>query len=259
MGGSSSSSNTSNRKPTRPTFSGVNFSGNKLNININLGPTASSRPDKVFLVAPDLGFTVANPLAGVISGSSATWTLEFDKLLSGRLIPLEIVGERNGISFDPLLGSYRVPEIIDPTKAVVAPDAPTNFKSRVVGTSAVVSVETNLRSGAIATGTFLVSKSLGFTKENPLTGDVIGKKVVLEVPIKASMAGKKFPVAVFLTNDKGESKPLNATLSVPVAPKVPSLPTAIPTPKVPKTVICIRANQTRAFEGTSCPPGWVKR
>jgi hypothetical protein len=62
-----------------------------------------------------------------------------------------------------------------------------------------------------------------------------------------------------LTNEVGESKPLNALLSVPAAGKVSNVPTSLPTPKVPQTVICARLNQTRAFEGTSCPPGWEKR
>jgi hypothetical protein len=175
------------------------------------------------------------------------------------LLPLEIISERDGVRGDPLAGSFQVPAILDATRATSVPLAPKNFKSRIIGSSAVITVEATTKSGALATNGFLFSKSLGISKAEAIEGDVVGEKVILEVPIKASMAGKRFPVTIYLANQKGESKPLNATLSIPAAPKVPSIPTALPTPKAPKTVICIRANQTRAFTGTSCPPGWEKR
>jgi hypothetical protein len=256
---SNSASNSISKKPFKPSFSGINFSGNKLNININLGSSPSSRPDKVFLVAPDLGFTVANPLTGLISGSSANWSFEISNLLSGKEIPLEIISERDGILGEPLLGSYKIPSIIDASKATSAPLAPKNFKSRIIGNSAVVTVEATSKAGAIATNGYLFGKSLGINKSEAIEGDVVGEKVILEVPIKASMAGKRYPITIYLTNQKGESKPLSATLRIPAAPKTPLIPTAFPTPKAPKTVICVRTNQTRAFEGTNCPPGWKKR
>lgn len=249
----------SKSKPEKPTFRGVNFVGNKVNIEINLGSSASTKPDKVYLVAPKLGINLANPLAGVISGSAATWSLDFDKLLAGTMLPLEIVSERDGVRGDPLLGSYQIPSLLATTQVTAVPSAPVNFKSRIVGSSALITVEAKTRASALAKSGYLFSKALGISKSEAIEGDVVGNKVVLEVPIKASMAGKKFPVTIFLTNEKGESKPLNATLSIPAAPKAPTLPTAFPTPKAPKTVICARANQTRAFEGTSCPPGWEKR
>lgn len=246
-------------KPDKPTFKGVNFVGNKVNIEINLGSSANTRPDKVYLVAPKLGINLANPLAGVIAGSVATWSLDFDSLLGGSLLPLEIISERDGVRGDPLTGSYQIPEILDQTRASSVPVAPKNFKSRIIGNSAVITVEATAKAGSIATNGYLFGKSLGISKSEAIEGDVVGKKVILEVPIKASMAGKRFPVTIYLANQKGESKPLNATLSIPAAPRVPSIPTAFPTPKAPKTVICVRANQTRAFEGTKCPPGWEKR
>jgi hypothetical protein len=112
--------------------------------------------------------------------------------------------------------------------------------------------------GALATDAFLYGKSLGVTKTKAIRGDVIGSKVVIEVPLKASMAGKKYLVTLYLSNAKGESQPLNSTLSIPAAPKVPSIPTVLP-PKNSNTstVICVRSTQTRAFAGSKCPPGWV--
>lgn len=246
-------------KPDKPTFKGVNFVGNKVNIEINLGSSAATRPDKVYLVAPKLGINLANPLAGVIVGSAATWSIDFDKLLAGTTLPLEVISERDGVRGEPLSGSYQVPALIEATRASSVPLAPKNFKSRIIGNSAVITVEATTKSGALATNGYVFGQSLGISKSEAIEGDVVGKKVILEVPIKSSMAGKRFPVTIYLTNQKGESKPLNAILSIPAAPKVPSLPTAFPTPKAPKTVICVRANQTRAFEGANCPPGWEKR
>ena len=247
-------------KPNKPSFTGVNFVGNKLNINVNLGSSTANRPDKIYLVAPKLGIDFFNPLAGLINGDTASWSIEFNKLLSGVALPIEIVGERDGVRSDPLTGTYQIPELLEGVKVTSVPVAPKNFKSRIIGTSAVVTVEATSKAGALATNGYLFSNSLGISKSQSIRGDVVGTKVILEIPIKPSMTGKKYPITVFLTNSKGESKPLNATLVIPSAPKAPSLPTAIPTaPKAPKTVICVRANQTRAFEGTQCPPGWEKR
>lgn len=245
-------------KTSTPSFSGVNFVGNKLNINVNLGSNNPSRPEKVYLVAPLLGITAANPLLGTIFGNSAAWSINLEKILAGTLIPLEIVGERNGVLSDPLSGSYQAPAILDSIKSVEVPDQPKNFKSRIVGSSALITAETTLRSGAIASKAFIFGKSLGVPKSQAIEGDLVGEKVILEVPIKTSMSGKKYPVTIFLSNEKGESKPLNATLSIPAAPKFVAPPTLLPTKKV-KATICVRSTQTRAFEGTSCPPGWTKK
>lgn len=242
-------------KLTNPTFSGVNFTGNKINISVNIGSAASSRPDKIYLVAPKLGISSTNPQAGVISGSTATWAINFDKLLAGTMIPLEIVGEKDGVKTEPLIGSYQAPEAIAATNQV--PLAPTDFKARIVGSSALITAKAKLKSGALPKRAFIYGKSLGISKSNAIPGDVLGTKVVLEVPVKASMAGKRYPVTIYLANEKGDSKPLNATLVIPAAPKAPSLPSgATNLPKAPETVICSRGSQTRAFAGDKCPPGW---
>jgi len=245
-------------KPATPSFSGVNFVGNKLNVNVNLGSVSSSQPQRVYLIAPLLGITAANPLLGTIFGNSAAWSIDLEKVLAGSLIPIEIIGERGGLFSEPLSGSYQAPSVLNPIKSVEVPDPPKNFKSRIVGTSALITVETTLRTGAIASKAYIFGKSLGITKNRAIDGDLVGEKVIFEVPIKSSMAGKKYPVTVFLANEKGESKPLNGTVSVPAPPKIVVPPTVLPT-KQTKATICVRASQTRAFEGTSCPLGWTKK
>ena len=243
-------------KPNTPKFSGVNFAGNTINIAVNIGSSSASRPDKVLLVAPKLGISAIKPLEGRISGDTAQWSIDFDQILAGTMIPLEIVGEKNGEKSDPLVGAYQAPNLV--TKVSQVPPQPKNFKSRVVGSSALITAEVRLVEGALATDAFLYGKSLGITKTKAIKGDVIGSKIVIEVPLKASMAGKKYLVTLYLSNAKGESQPLNSTLSIPAAPKVPSIPSVLP-PKNSNTstVICVRSTQTRAFAGSKCPPGWV--
>ena len=251
---SSSNVKPTSTKPTTPSFSGVNFVGNKINVAVNIGSNAASRPDKVYLVAPKLGITAANPLPGSISGSNATWSIDFDKLLGGTMIPLEVVSEKDGVKSDPVSASYQAPAITASTTSV--PPTPTNFKSRIVGRSAVVTAEVSIKAGALATNAYLVSKNLGFTSARPLKGEVAGSKIIAEIDVKPSMAGKKYPVSIYVTNSKGKSKSLEGMVSIPKAPSVPKIPNVAPKPNAPTTVICVRSNQTRTFAGTNCPPGW---
>jgi len=369
-------------KPSTPSFSLVNFTNNKMNIAVNLGNDSDIKPDRVYLVAPKLGISTNKPLSGTITGSVATWTLEFDKLLGGTPIPIEIISERAGFKSDSLNGSYvlpgvKCPAIIDitksekqpqvtgflftgtnqkfikvnesnqipvvglsnlvgcyvepsmltkespdwqigaisrdsngfywtngagvswrlkvveggtrletdrsnpyydqgkffelntigsstqtlvPAKPILIPAKPTNFKSRMMGDIAVVSVDSNQKKGAAVSEVYLTSSSLGITERKPLKGEVLGTKALIEVPIKISMLGKKYPVLIYFVNSKGKSPALNATLTIPSASKISSIGTPRPAqPKLPKTVICARTNQTRAFEGEICPPGWEKR
>ena len=241
-------------KPANPTFSLVNFTGNKINISVNLG-TGSSRADKVYLVAPKLGYTGNNPSVGTISGDTANWTIELDKILSGSMIPLEIISEKDGVRSDTVTGNYQAPSFAPVIKSV--PAAPTNLKSRIVGTVAVITATAKIKSDALASGAYLFGKSLGISKNKAIEGEVVGNKVLLEVPIKNSMAGKKFPITVFLTNEKGESKPLNGTLSVPAISK-PKAPVTAPKPTNQKTVLCFFGSQSRPFPGDKCPPGWTE-
>lgn len=251
----SASTNTKS-KPATPTFSGVNFKGNTLNIEVNIGAGSSNRPDRVLLVAPKLGLNATNPLSGSISGDKATWAIKLDEKLSGITIPLEIVGQKDGVNSEPLVGSYQAPLQTDSLIAETVPPSPQNFKSRIMGSSALVTVSVKIKSGALASKAFLYSKDLKISKNNPLPGDVFGDKAFIEIPIKSSMIGKKFPVNIYLANAKGPSKVLEAVLPIPRPASSSALLPPAPKPSVPKTVICTRASQTRTFSGQKCPPGW---
>jgi hypothetical protein len=246
---------TPSTKPSTPTFSGVSFVGNKINIKVNIGSSSSTRPERIYLVSPKLGIDTSNPVEGKISGETASWSLPLGKILSGVAIPLEIVGVKNGVKSEPLVGSYTTPSM----SITSVPPAPTNYSFRIVGTSAIISVQVSTKSNSRASSVYLLSPSLGIKKGSELEGDVVGSKAVIEVPLKSSMEGKKYPLTIFLKNSKGDSKPLNATLTIPKSPKAPTLPTARPSTSALSTVVCIRANQTRTFEGVQCPLGWEKR
>lgn len=248
-------------KPQTPSFSKVNFVGNKINIDVNFANSGSSSPDKIYLVAPSLGINTSNPLPGKVSGNTASWDVDFSKLLGGSMIPLEIISERDGVASQPLIGTFQAPIVLESNSFSGVPFAPKNFKTRFVGSSVIVSVESTPKEGANPTEVRLFGTSLGITKRRPLNGDLVGSKGFIEIALKNSMAGKRYPVVVYFINGRGESKPLSATLVVPSASRFSSIPKVIPTaPKAPpKTVICSRANQTRAFEGEACPPGWEKR
>ncbi len=256
--GSGSSTSTKKTVVNKPSFSLVNIVGNKLNINVNLGSAASSRPDTVYLVAPKLGILDSNKLFGNVSGSKASWSIDFDKLLSGTAIPLKVVGVKDGVESDAVTQDFNAPAAIDKLLTnKSAPAAPKNVKSRVVGTSALISAEATVKSGALATQAFVFGPSIGLSKVKAITGDIVGNKVLLEIPLKTSMAGKKLPVTIYLSNEVGDSQPVQTVIVVPAAPKIPSGSIKLPTQtKAPKTIFCVKGSQTRTFAAKACPPGW---
>ena len=237
-------------KPTTPSFSGINFVGNKINLSVNIGSNAANLPDKVYLVAPKLGILTGKPLAGTIAGNIATWSLGFNKSLAGALIPFEITSEKNGVKSDPATASYQAPTVAVAITSV--PPTPSKFKSLIIGSSAVITAEVKIQAGALATNAYLVSKELGFSSARPLKGELAGSKIIAEIPINASMAGKKYPVSIYVTNSKGKSKSLAGVVSIPKAPSTPKAPTTAPDQT---KVSCKKGAQEREFDG-SCPPGW---
>jgi sugar lactone lactonase YvrE len=257
---SSNNNSSSSSSLNRPSFSRVSFSGNIINIIVSIGTSSNNRPERVYLVSPKLGIYPASPKLGKISGNVASWSIPLDKTLSGTLIPLEIVAEKNGERSASLTGAYKAPVSTSQTKNTSVPSAPRNFQYRISGSSAIVTVSFETKKDASPTDVFLYSTALGIPKSKAIRGEIISNKGLIELPINASMVGKKLPVTVFLSNAKGASKPILGTISIPT-PKKQTQPTSLPVPPKtpPKTTICTRANQTRAFEGDTCPPGWEKR
>ena len=95
------------------------------------------------------------------------------------------------------------------------------------------------------------------SKAKAISGDIVGNKVLLEVPLKSSMAGKRLPVTIYLSNDVGDSQPVQTVITVPAATKIPSGTFKLPAQtKAPKTIFCLKGSQTRTFAASTCPPGW---
>ena len=242
----------------KPTFSLINVVGNKLNVSVNLGSITTGRPDQVYLVAPKLGLPESKKLYATMLGAKASWSIDFDRLLAGTSIPLKVVGVKDGVESEPLEEVFDAPSVID--KALTnktVPLTPKNVKTRIVGTSALISAEAVIKAGSLATQAFVFGPSIGLSKKDAITGDIVGTKVLLEVPLKSSMAGKNLAVTIYLANEIGESQPVQTTIVVPSPPKIPTGSVKLPTQsKAPKTIFCSKGSQTRTFAASSCPPGW---
>jgi hypothetical protein len=168
------------------------------------------------------------------------------------------VGVKNGVESEPLEQDFNAPAAVEKLLTnKSAPLPPKNVKSRIVGTSAVITTESTIKTGALATSAHIFSSALGIPASQAILGEVIGTKVLFEVPLKASMAGKTFPFTIYYANEAGKSQPVQGKLLVPAAPKIPSGTIKLPTQtKAPKTVLCLKGSQTRTFAANSCPPGW---
>lgn len=256
--GSSSTQPVNNTKPERPTFSLVNFTGNKVNINVNLG-SGANQPDKIYLIAPKIGATEAKKVYGKISGNIATWSFSLNNLLSGDSVPMKIVSLRNGIESDSLEENFTVPSLSSVVSDKAVPLAPKKITSRVIGTSGIVTAVATIKPGAMAKSAYLFGNSLGISSSKVLEGEVIGAKVVFEIPIKSSMTGKTFSFTIYFENDAGKSVPVQGKISIPGLPKISTEGLAIPNKStVGKTILCSKGSQSRPFVAKSCPPGWKK-
>ena len=235
----------------------MSFAGSKVNINVNLGST--NRPDKIYLVSPALGITEAKRVLGKISGSVATWSVSIGSLLSGESIPLKLVSMKNGIETNVIEEFFSVPSAVKSAISGSVPVAPKNITTRIIGTSGIVTAVATLKAGALAQDAYLFGSSLGITSAKPIKGEILATKVIFEIPVDTSMAGKTFPFTVYYENDAGKSAPAAGKISVPAIPKItidaPKFPTS---PGATNTVFCLKGSISRTFAAKSCPPGWKK-
>ena len=245
-------------KPETPSFSFVNFVGNKVNINVNIG-NSSNQPDSIYLVAPKLGVTEAKKIYGKISGSVASWTIDFDSLFTGDLVPLKVVSVLNGVESDSLEENFQVPNLSNITLNNAVPSAPKNVTSRVIGTSGIVTAIATIKAGALVRSAYLFGSSLGISASNAIQGEVIGTKVLFEIPVKSSMAGKTFPFTIYFENEAGKSAPAMSKISIPGIPNISTGGIKIPDSRtIPNTVFCTKGSISRTFAAKTCPPGWKK-
>ena len=132
------------------------------------------------------------------------------------------------------------------------PPAPISPKYSIAGKLVLLSVTVPTKVGAKATGAYLIAPSLGINKTNRILGEVSNGSAIFTLDINNSMLGKTSAVSIYLTNEIGESRPLNGSVKVPGAASKPvaQKPTA--------TVICQKGNLMRTFMAKTCPPGWKK-
>ena len=247
-----------NAKSDRPSFSLVNFTGNKVNINVDLGRGAN-KPDQIYLVAPKIGATEAKKIYGKISGDIATWSFNLSNLISGERVPMKIVSLKNGIEADSLEEDFTFPGLSSVVANRAVPVAPKKITSRVIGTSGIVTASATAKAGALTKVAYLFGSSLGISPAKALEGEVIGTKVVFEIPIKSSMAGKTYEYTVFFANDIGKSPAVQGKISVPGLPKISTEGLTLPErPVAGKTLLCSKGSQARTFIASACPPGWKK-
>jgi hypothetical protein len=155
--------------------------------------------------------------------------------------------------------NFKVPSLLSAIPNKTVPVAPKNITSRVIGTSGIVTTSATAKAGALTRSAYLFGSSLGISSDKALLGEVIGTKVVFEIPIKSSMAGKTYSYTVFFANEVGKSNAVQGKISVPGLPKTSTEGITIPDrTAVGKTILCSQGSQTRSFVAKSCPPGWKK-
>ena len=172
---------------------------------------------------------------------------------------MKIVGVRKGIESVALEENFTAPSLSSAIANNAAPVAPKNITSRVIGTSGFIAAIATVKAGALAKSASLFGSSLGISPANALKGEVIGVKVVFEIPIKSSMAGNTHSFTIYFENDAGKSDPVQGKISIPGLPKISTEGLTIPDGAVSgKTILCSKGSQARSFVARACPPGWKK-
>lgn len=239
--------------PVRPIFNTFNVTGNTLNLNVNIG-AGSNKPDKVFLIAPQLGIQLGDSASsGKISGNNATWAVPLTSAVLGKSIQLQFISNRDGVDSDPLVRSIAIPNsTTSKNKNQKPPLAATSPKYSVSGAKVILTAKIQPKVGANPMSGYLTAADIGITPENSILGKISGNQIIFTMPLLPSMMGKKTKTEIYMVNEMGESKPLSVTLAI-AAPKQPTI--VKPTQQV-QTVICKKGIQTRTFAGKKCPPGW---
>ncbi len=241
---SGSTSNAVNNKPPKPSFKGFNITGNTLNLNLNIG-SGTNKPDNVFLIAPNLGIKVAS--SGNIGNGVATWAIPLSAAVLGNQTELNFFTEKNGINSDTLSTTINLPDSkTNKSVPLVAKNA-----KYVIGALLVnVTAQTQTKVGANAVGGYLVSTALGITPSNPIVGRISKGLISFGIPVSPALAGRSISTQIYLTNEIGDSKPLNLVIKFPGVSAQ-----TLPNKKI-DSVICKKGTQARTFVGKQCPPGW---
>ena len=237
------------KKPSKPIFKGFNIVGNTLNLNLNIG-SGSNKPDNVFLIAPTLG--ISNTISGDLGSGVATFAVPLSASLLGGPLNLGFYSVKNGINSDTLDTTINLPasNVSNLGKGNKYVPLPAINPKYVIGALLVnITAQTQPKANGTPIGGYLVSNSLGITSSNPIFGRVVNGKASFSMPISPTLAGRTIVSQIYLTNEIGDSKPLNVSIKFPGAPS-PTLNKKV------NTIICKKGSQARTFVGQKCPPGW---
>ena len=236
-------------KPAAPVFSGIKIANNTLNINVNLN---SSKPDIIYLVSPKLTSGGSQKILGNIDGDIATWSILFDPKSNLGTFPLSFVSVKDGISSDETKVEYAFPAAEIKSNIVnKAPISPSQIKSKVVGTSLIVSAKIVTSGNSAAEKVSLYSNTLGIKSSQPLYGDLLKNSVVFAIPISSNILTKRIDLNLVAANRVGQSQVAKSSYSLPV-PKSPT----VENNQNLVTVICTKGQTIRTFASKTCPPGW---
>ena len=233
------------KKPNVPIFSGINITGNTININVNLN---TSKPDNVYLIAPTINNNSMEEMPGKINGDTASWQINFDPRKITGTLPLRFVSVKDGSRSEETLVEYLLPSSIK-NKVSKVPNSPTRIKTKLLGTQILISASINTSGDSAAEKVYMYSKVLGITKKKPIYGDLLSNSVVFTVPVSNSQLSKSIDINLVAMNNKGESKVATTRFAIPI-PKSPA------NSQIAQTIICYKGSTIRTFLGKSCPPGW---
>lgn len=110
-------------KPQTPTLNKINVSGNTINLTVNLG-NSSNKPDKVYIVAPQLGLDGSNS-SGKISGTTASWAIPVNKSAAGKSTEIQVISSKNGVESTPMKKLVNIPSAPKNSAVTKIPAAPT--------------------------------------------------------------------------------------------------------------------------------------
>lgn len=251
------------------------FSGGVVHLSVDIPNLIKQGVRSVKLVSPNLGFDDVTPLAAVIRGTKATFSIPVQPNVAGTSVPIHIYAETGSKQSPPLDTNLPIPSIkasstngapaagskphssgaAAPANQRKVPNAPTSPTYRLSGNQVLVSVTAPSATGATPSGALLIAPDLGFTQSHPVIGSLSGGKAIFRIVLSPSMAGKSAQVAIYLTNAAGSSAPLAGQVTLP--PVIPGgASNSAPASQGPNSIKCTKGSITRTFSGSTCPPGW---
>ena len=88
-----------------------------------------------------------------------------------------------------------------------------------------------------------------------ILGKMSGSKATWAIKLDKALSGKTVPLKIVGVKNGIESEAIQTNYVIPKNFVIINKPPVLPTPNT-QTIICTRGQQSRAFMGKICPPGW---